>query len=104
MNADPCPAPLLLTQTPRYEAGADADLSEVERLMALHIGYESVEPWPLERIEAPDQKSRKAGLAPRALLKVDKDAGKIQLDSETQLTGVPAPASIQKKCGIQFQR
>ena len=45
-----------------------------ERLMALHIGYETVEPWPLERIDTPDDKSRKAGLAPKALLKADKDA------------------------------
>jgi len=63
-----------------------------EKLMALHIGYETAEPWPLERIDAPDEKSRKAGLAPKAMLKADKDAGNIQLDSETQLTGVPPQA------------
>ena len=63
-----------------------------EKLMALHIGYETVEPWPLERIDAADEKSRKAGLAPKSMLKADKDAGFIQLDSETQLTGVPAEA------------
>jgi predicted helicase len=63
-----------------------------EKLMALHIGYETVEPWPLERIDAPDQKSRKAGLAPKAMLKADKDTGNIQLDGETQLTGVPPKA------------
>ena len=39
-----------------------------ERLMALHIGYETVEPWPLERIDTPDEKSRKAGLAPKPML------------------------------------
>ena len=64
----------------------------VEKLMALHIGYELVEQWPLKRIDAPDEKSRKAGLAPKAMLKADKEAGNIQLDSETQLTGVPAEA------------
>ena len=63
-----------------------------EGLMALHIGYETVEPWPLERVDAPDEKSRKAGFAPKAMLKADKDAGNIRLDSETQLTGVPAQA------------
>ena len=63
-----------------------------EKLMALHIGYETVEPWPLERIEALDKKSRKAGLAPKAILKANKDSGNIQLDSETQLTGVPPEA------------
>jgi len=63
-----------------------------EKLMALHIGYETVEPWPLERIDAPDDRSRKAGLAPKAALKADKENGNIRLDSETQLTGVPPEA------------
>jgi predicted helicase len=63
-----------------------------EALMKLHIGYEDVEPWPLERIDAPDEKSRKAGLAPKAVLRADKDSGNIRLDSETQLTGVPKAA------------
>jgi predicted helicase len=63
-----------------------------ERLMALHIGYEAVEPWPLQRVDKPDEKSRKAGLAPKAMLKADKDAGNIRLDSETQLAGVPPEA------------
>lgn len=63
-----------------------------EKLMALHIGYEAVNPWPLGRIDAPDDKSHKAGLSPKAMLKADRDAGNIQLDSETQLTGVPPEA------------
>ena len=62
-----------------------------EALLALHIGYETVEPWPLERIDTPDGK-RKRPVAPKALLKADKSAGNIQLDSETQLTGFPAEA------------
>jgi predicted helicase len=60
-------------------------------LMKLHIGYESVEPWPLERIDTPDERARAAGV-PKALLKADKDGGFIRLDSETQLTGVPRGA------------
>jgi predicted helicase len=63
-----------------------------EELMALHIGYETVKPWPLERIDTPEEKSRKAGLAPKAMLRANKDSGNIQLDSETQLTGVPPEA------------
>lgn len=63
-----------------------------EKLMALHIGYETVEPWPLKRIDVPDERSRKAGLASKAMLKADKETGNIQLDSETQLTGVPPEA------------
>ena len=60
-----------------------------EALMELHIGYEDVEPWPLERIDVPDEKSRQASSPPKPALKADKDAGIIVLDSETQLTGVP---------------
>jgi predicted helicase len=63
-----------------------------ESLMALHIGYETVEPWPLERVNILDQKSRKAGIAPKPMLKGNKETGNIQLDSETQLTGVPPQA------------
>jgi predicted helicase len=63
-----------------------------EKLMQLHIGYEEVEPWALERIDTEDEKSRKVGLAPRATLKANKETGNIQLDSETQLTSVPAEA------------
>ncbi|MGB5148355.1 MAG: type ISP restriction/modification enzyme, partial [Porticoccaceae bacterium] len=61
-------------------------------LMDLHIGYESVEPWPLTRIDVPDDKARAAGQSPKAMLKADKDAGLIRLDSETTLAGVPAEA------------
>lgn len=63
-----------------------------EALMALHIGYETVEPWPLRRLDVPDEAARKAGLALRPILKADKAAGVVRLDSETQLTGVPPEA------------
>jgi very-short-patch-repair endonuclease len=61
-------------------------------LMDLHIGYESVEPWPLTRADAKDEKAARAGYAPRCILKADKDHGIIVLDSETQLSGVPKEA------------
>jgi len=61
-------------------------------LMDLHIGYETIEPWPLQRTNMLDKQSRKAGLAPKAMLKADKDAGGITLDSETTLSGVPPEA------------
>jgi len=61
-------------------------------LMDLHIGYETVEPWPLQRADVRDKSSRKAGLAPKAMLKADKEAGRIMLDSETTLAGVPPEA------------
>lgn len=60
-----------------------------EQLMALHIGYETVEPWPLDRLDTPDKRARAAGQNPKPMLKSDHGAGTITLDSETQLTGIP---------------
>jgi predicted helicase len=61
-------------------------------LMDLHIGYESVTPFSITRTDVPDEKSSKAGLAPKAMLKADKATGLIRLDSETTLSGVPPEA------------
>lgn len=61
-------------------------------LIDLHIGYESVAPFALARNDVPDEKARRAGLPPKALLRADKAAGRIVLDSETTLSGVPAEA------------
>jgi predicted helicase len=63
-----------------------------KELMTLHIGYESVEPWPLERVDVSDERSRKAGLTPKAILRANKEIGNTQLDSETQLAGIPPEA------------
>jgi predicted helicase len=61
-------------------------------LMELHIGYETVDAWPLARTDTPDEKARTNGAQPKALLKADKDAGRIALDSETTLAGIPPEA------------
>ncbi len=58
-----------------------------QRLMALHIGYESVEPWALTRVETPS-----GDAVPKPMLKADKDNGSIRLDSATLLSGIPASA------------
>ena len=60
-----------------------------QRLLDLHIGYESVEAWPLHRADVPDEKARAAGLAPKTILKADREAGTIRLDSETTLERIP---------------
>ena len=54
-------------------------------LLELHLGFESVEPYPLERVE-------QAGEAKRPILRADKDGGRIVLDDVTSLTGVPPDA------------
>src|SRR5258706_4909949 len=62
------------------------------QLMALHIGYETVKPWKLKRVDVPDEKSINAKLSPKPSIKADKDNGIVVLDSETKLTGVPPEA------------
>jgi predicted helicase len=61
-------------------------------LMALHLEYETVEPWPLRRSDVPDERARAAGQAPKALLRADRPGGRIELDTETTLGDIPADA------------
>lgn len=63
-----------------------------EILMNLHIGYQAIDPWPLSRIDAPVRRPVELGVLPKAILRSDREAGTIQLDTETQLTGVPSEA------------
>ena len=57
-------------------------------LLDLHTGFESAEPFELERRE-----SRLAGdKPPKIILKADKEKGRIILDENTTLTGVPPDA------------
>ena len=35
------------------------------RLMALHLNYETVAPWPLHRLDVKDKKAASAGVSPR---------------------------------------
>jgi predicted helicase len=63
-----------------------------EKLMALHIGYETVEPFAITRTEALDEGARAAGVAPKPILKADRDNGQIRIDTETTLSGIPPEA------------
>jgi predicted helicase len=63
-----------------------------EELMDLHLGYESVTPAKLKRVDMPDEKARNAGLPPKCMLKADKDHGRIIIDGETTLIGIPPEA------------
>ncbi|BAN35254.1 superfamily II DNA/RNA helicase [Sulfuricella denitrificans skB26] len=76
-----------------------------EALMSVHIGYEAVAPYPLQRSDIPDEKVRAAGLQPKALLRADKDAGSIALDSETTLRGIPPDAwdyKLGNRCALEW--
>ncbi|MBX5026791.1 type ISP restriction/modification enzyme [Rhizobium lentis] len=63
-----------------------------ERLMALHIGYESVEQFDIARADTPDEGARAAGVLPKPILKADRDNGVIRIDTETTLSGIPKEA------------
>ena len=57
-----------------------------QRLLDLHIGFESAEPYPLERHD-------NKGVDPkRAILRADRERGTITLDERTTLSGVPERA------------
>jgi predicted helicase len=62
-----------------------------QALLDLHIGYETVAPAILTRIDTPDPK-RAEGTSPAVKLKSDPDMGVVVLDTETQLTGIPTKA------------
>ena len=56
-----------------------------QELLDLHSGFESVDPYGLEREDLD-------GDAKRVILRADKGKGAIVLDDKTTLTGVPASA------------
>jgi predicted helicase len=60
-----------------------------QTLLDQHIDYETAKPFPLKRTYVPEKKSASI---PRPILRADRDNGIIVLDSETQLSGVPAAA------------
>ena len=76
-----------------------------ETLMALHFGYERVAPFALVRTDVADEKVRAAGQSPKCLLRSDKETGRILIDSETTLAGVPPDAwayILGNRCAIDW--
>lgn len=63
-----------------------------EALMALHISYEDVAPWPVERIEASGKRAK--GTHPKLILKSQPDAGVVVIDADTQIAGIPPEAWV----------
>jgi len=61
-------------------------------LMHIHTEYENVAPAKLGRVDRIDERAKESGTSPKVLLKADKTAGKIFIDSETTLDGVPSAA------------
>ena len=80
----------LLREFPRLPLYPDLDawIQRGRRLLDLHIGFERVEPYPLERLNA-------AGKPTRVMLRAnsqDKERGLIHLDDHTILKGIPPSA------------
>ena len=77
----------LLREFPRLPLYHDFDIwARMGReLLDLHIGFESVEPYALQRID-------QEGDAARTILRADKERSTIALDDKTTLTGVPPDA------------
>lgn len=62
-----------------------------EALMAMHVGYEGVTPWPLTRVDTSALK-RAPGTNPKPVLRSDAQAGLVIVDADTQLSGIPPRA------------
>ena len=77
----------LLREFPRLPLHPDFDewARLGQELLDLHIGFESANPWNLNRVE-----QQKPAGKPR--LRADKDRGTIVLDNQTTLTGIPDSA------------
>jgi predicted helicase len=61
-------------------------------LMQLHLDYETAVPFGFNRTDIVDTERRDNGLPPRCLLRSDREAGTILIDSQTTLNSVPAAA------------
>ncbi len=62
-----------------------------EALLTRHIGYEDVKPFTLTRVDTPAPK-RASDTHSKPKLKSSPELGQIQIDEDTQLTGIPAAA------------
>lgn len=74
-----------------------------EKLMELHINYETITPFPLKRIDLPLSSEKDS--TPKAKLKADKVKGKIILDDITTLEGIPKIAweyRLGNRCALEW--
>jgi predicted helicase len=63
-----------------------------KELLGLHIDYDSAVPYKMTRTDVQDESARIAKLGPKCALRAEKAAGRIVVDSETTLDGVPTEA------------
>ncbi len=73
--------------------------------MDIHIGYEKVAPARLKRTDRTDENAKESATSPRVLLKADKETGRILVDSETTLAGIPTEAweyKLGNRCALEW--
>jgi predicted helicase len=61
-----------------------------EKLLATHICYDEIEPWPIQRIDSPLK--RADGTHPKPILRSHPDQNAVVVDSDTQVIGIPDEA------------
>ena len=61
-----------------------------ETLTAMHIGYEEVAPWTVERIDTPG--NRAEGTHAKPILRSEPEKGVVIVDADTQIAGIPPAA------------
>ena len=83
----------LLREFPRLPLYSEFDIwvKMGARLLDLHLNFETVEPYPLERRDKTPPNPNAAS-TPRPRLKADKERGIIVIDDRTTLSGVPEDA------------
>ena len=86
----------LLREFPRLPLYHDFDTwARMGReLLDLHLGFESAEPYPLERhdVGANHHSPLRGDTTPKTILRADKEKGIIRLDEQTTLSGIPESA------------
>ena len=61
-----------------------------EVLMAMHIGYEGVQPWEVQRIDSSG--NRAEGTHPKPILRSLPEQGRIVVDADTHIVHIPCEA------------
>ena len=61
-----------------------------KKLMSLHVGFNSVKPWPTNRVDA--SLNRAKGTLPKPVLRSVADKGLVLVDEDTRITEIPAEA------------
>lgn len=76
-----------------------------KNLVELHVGFQTVPVWPLERVDMRDRKSDATGLAPKPLLRPRREQNAIEIDTVTTLRNVPDAAweyQLGNRCAIEW--